>query len=94
MGRSRNSSGHGNAAGLRQMLVDRQRREFGPASRWYDADRWPTPHAQALEAGDDVLVESSDLLQVFTFEGLPADRYGYGGPDHGKTFLLSGDSLT
>jgi hypothetical protein len=84
-------SGGRNASGLRQMLHDRQRRLFGPRGRF---SGWPSEFATALENGDDVLVESSILLQVCSFEGLPADQYGYGGSEYGKVFLLSDDNLT
>jgi hypothetical protein len=48
----------------------------------------------ALKGGGPVVISSSRLLRAFHLAGLPSNRFGYGGADCGKRFLLDGDELS
>ena len=72
------------STGLRQVLI--QEWDRGMA-------RWRIPgriceYEEALKAGKPVVVSSSSMLRAFMAAGLPTDRFAYGGPDWGKSFLL------
>jgi hypothetical protein len=61
--------------------------------------RWRIPghvyaYEEALKAGRPVVVTSTRLLSAFMIAGLPANRFGFGGVDYEKQFLLDGDGLS
>ncbi|WP_155946648.1 hypothetical protein [Mycobacterium sp. URHD0025] len=60
--------------------------------------RWRIPghiyeYEEALKGGRPVVISTDRLLSAFTLAGLPANRFGFGGVDHGKWFRLNGDEL-
>lgn len=73
------------AGGVRRLLIEEWERRCA---------RWPVPGGIAeqeledLRAGRPVVVHSDRLLSVFLREGLPVDRFCYGGEDYEKLFLL------
>ena len=89
MGRKRTGALR-NADGLRELLV----------AEWEASmARWRIPghvyaYEEALKAGRPVVVTSTRLLSAFMFAGLPANRFGFGGVDYEKQFLLDGDELS
>ena len=91
MGRARKSDGAG-GTGARALLV----------AEW-DASmtRWRIPgevyaYEEALKGGQPVVISSARLLKALMLAGLPAaaKRFGFGGVDAGKWFLLDGDALS
>jgi hypothetical protein len=71
--------------GLRQLLIA----EWAHRSkRWPPADGGEHEELKDLRAGRAVVVHSDTLLTVLLREGLPVDRYCYGGPDYEKLFVL------
>jgi hypothetical protein len=89
MGRARKSAGAG-GTGARALLI----------AEW-DASmaRWRIPgevyaYEEALKNGGPVVISSARLLRALTLAGLPAKRFGFGGPDADKRLLLEGDELS
>ena len=75
------------ATQLRDMLIaqwDNTMRQWRIPGHLY-------PYEQALKAGADLVVTSGRLARALTHAGLPADRFGDGGTDAGKPWLLGAD---
>ena len=61
--------------------------------------RWRIPgrvyaYEETLKGGGPVMVSSARLLKALMLAGLPANRFGFGGVDCEKWFLLEGDELS
>ena len=72
------------STGLRQVLIAEWDRGM---ARWRIPGR-VCEYEEALKSGKPVVVSSSSMLRAFMAAGLPTDRFAYGGPDRGKTFML------
>lgn len=77
--------------GIRALLI----------AEWdHSMKRWRIPGGRAYEyeehlrRGHPVVISANRLLRAFTLAGLPANRFGFGGVDCEKWFLLEGDELS
>jgi hypothetical protein len=89
MSRARKSAGAG-GTGARALLI----------AEW-DASMtsWRIPgevyaYEEALKSGGPVVVSSARLLKALMLAGLPANQFGYRGPNANKWFRLDGDQLS
>jgi hypothetical protein len=71
-------------SGIRALLI----------AEWdHSMKRWRIPgrvyaYEEALKGGGPVVISANRLLQAFTLAGLPANRFGFGGQDYDKQFVL------
>ncbi len=61
--------------------------------------RWRVPghvyvYEEALKSGRPVVVSAARVMKAFMHADMPGDRWGWGGVDYGKIFLLDGDELS
>jgi hypothetical protein len=75
---------------LRQVLLNDNRKRFGPNSRWHIPGR-VSEYEQALIAGDPVVIDDGTLMCALMHAGLPCDDYAFGGRYYGKQLLLAED---
>jgi hypothetical protein len=90
MPRRNERAGIAGVSGIRALLI----------AEWdHSMKRWRIPgrvyaYEEALKGGGPVVISANRLLKAFTLAGLPTNRFGFGGVDCEKWFLLEGDELS